>query len=283
MINKFISSLVSQLSPKLFFAIAYIHNRGHIPNFDNPKDLSEIWISKVLAGEINHRYYLADKYAVRDYVTNKGLSHLLTPLIGVYDDVSEIDFEKLPTKFALKMNFLAGMNIICTDKSKLDILKTKITLGKWLTKRTLCHSERHYNLIKPCIICEEFIDDGSGHFPTDYKFMCINGKVSCILACTQRDIHTHYSPYSIDWKPLNNFKKNGTCDIIEKPKNLDEMISIAEILSQGIDLVRVDLYSSGERIWFGEMTLTPAGCIFHGWTQEALNTMGKQYLKHKIE
>ena len=58
------------------------------------------------------------------------------------------------------------------------------------------------------------------------------------------------------------------------------MISTAERLADGIDLVRVDLYSNGSRIWFGEMTLTPAGCIFHRWTQKALDDMGDIYLNN---
>lgn len=42
-------------------------------------------------------------------------------------------------------------------------------------------------------------------------------------------------------------------------------------LASGIDMVRVDLYSNGNKIWFGEMTLTPDGCIFRRWTQKAIN------------
>ena len=35
------------------------------------------------------------------------------------------------------------------------------------------------------------------------------------------------------------------------------MFSIASRLSQGIPFVRVDLYQSGERVFFGEMTFYP--------------------------
>jgi hypothetical protein len=40
---------------------------------------------------------------------------------------------------------------------------------------------------------------------------------------------------------------------------LDEMISLAELLGHGIDSVRVDPYTIGERIIAGELTVYPEG------------------------
>ena len=47
---------------KLSFVISYLHNRYRFPNLRNPKDLSEIWIKRVLDGKVNELSYLADKY-----------------------------------------------------------------------------------------------------------------------------------------------------------------------------------------------------------------------------
>lgn len=271
---------------KIAFWISYVHNRLRIPDFDNPKDLSEIWIKRVLDGKINDLFYLADKYAVRDYVKQKGLSNILTEELGVYSSADEIDFDLLPGKFALKANFGAGFNIICTDKSKLDYITTRKIVDSWLKTGTYNQIERHYALIPKKIICEEFIEDGTGGFPVDYKFMCINGKVHCILACSGRENeHADYLPYSIDWIPLYDYYKSfpKNIKILNKPSNLSEMIVAAEILAKDIDLVRVDLYSNGNRIWFGEITLTPSGCIFHRWSNKAMDEMGIIYLNKKIE
>lgn len=59
------------------------------------------------------------------------------------------------------------------------------------------------------------------------------------------------------------------------------MIKCAEVLAGYIDLVRIDLYSNSKRMWFGEITLTPAGCVFHRWSQQALNELGAIYLNAK--
>lgn len=153
-------------------------------------------------------------------------------------------------------------------------------MQKWMERRNFSHSERHYNLIERCILCEEYIDDGTGSFPTDYKFMCMHGQVFCVLVCAGRDTeNTHYSPYSTKWVGLPQYNRSGTLDEAERPANLEEMIQVAECLSQDIDMVRVDLYSNGSRIWFGEMTLTPAGCIFHTWSNQSMDDMGEFYRK----
>lgn len=267
---------------RLSFWLSYVHNRHRIPNFNHPKDLSEIWIKRILDGKVNELYCLADKHAVRDYVKEKGMEDILTPELGVYERGSDIDFDSLPNRFALKANFGAGRNIICTDKSKLDYEETRNRVDAWLKPVAYSYSERHYNLIPKKFISEELIDDGTGGFPIDYKFMCLHGKVHCILACSSREKgHADYLPYSIDWKPLYHYYKSCPRDIelLKTPANLADMISTAEKLAEGIDLVRIDLYSNGSRIWFGEITLTPAGGIFHRWSNKAMDEMGKLYNK----
>lgn len=47
------------------------------------------------------------------------------------------------------------MNIICTDKYKLDIDATRKQLNEWLKMKHPKFFEQHYNHIKPMIICEE--------------------------------------------------------------------------------------------------------------------------------
>ena len=267
---------------KAQFVISYIHNRRRLPNFQNPKDLSEIWIKRVLDGKINELSYLADKHEVRRYIESKGLGHILVKELGVYESGKSINFDALPNRFALKANFGAGRNIICTDKNKLNIEEVRNQVDVWLKPGRYSVAERHYDLIPRKFICEEFIDDGNGGFPIDYKFLCINGKVHCILACSGREKgHAEYLPYSVEWKPMFDYFKSVPTDIdvLSPPANLKEMINISEYLAKEIDLVRIDLYSNGEKIWFGEITLTPSGCIFHRWSNKAMDDMGKLYRK----
>ena len=50
----------------------------------------------------------------------------------------------------------------------------------------------------------------------------------------------------------------------EMPEQLEEMCTMAEKLAEGIPFVRIDLYTVEHKVYFGEMTFTPAtGVLFH--------------------
>lgn len=158
-----IAHIVSKLSPKFFFIIAYVHNRKRVPNFNHPRDLSEIWIKSILDGTPRKMYWLADKYRVRDYVKSKGLDNILVPLMGeqVWDKCpSKEDIAALPSRFALKMNYGAGMNLVCMYKSSFNIDEALKTIKKWFDRPAdYSYSESHYNLIERKLVCEAYIED----------------------------------------------------------------------------------------------------------------------------
>ena len=62
-----------------------------------------------------------DKYEVRKYVEECGLSEILIPIVGVYDDVRDIKIEELPEQFVAKDTLGGGGNsvIICNNKENL--------------------------------------------------------------------------------------------------------------------------------------------------------------------
>ena len=60
----------------------------------------------------------ADKFAVREYIEQCGLGHILNDLIGAWDRPEDIDWNALPNRFVIKCNHGAGYNLVCKDKSK---------------------------------------------------------------------------------------------------------------------------------------------------------------------
>lgn len=99
-------------------------------DFENPVTLSDKLVVLKIKN-YNHNPLVkqcADKYAVREYVRSKGHNDVLNELIGVYDSVEDIEWDKLPDQFAIKWNFGCGFNVICRDKANLDIPKTIIQL-----------------------------------------------------------------------------------------------------------------------------------------------------------
>ena len=129
----------------------------------------------------------ADKYAMRSYVEEHGLGDLLPELLGVYESSAEIEFETLPDSFVLKCTHGSGCNIICGAKSALDCSEAQRRLDQWMRRDySKVGGEIHYSLIKPRIIAESFLDDGTGAAPSDYKIYCFGGIAYCTMACTER-------------------------------------------------------------------------------------------------
>ena len=210
----------------------------------------------------------ADKYAVRDYVKSCGCSEILNDLYGVYDSVDEIKWDELPEKFVIKWNFGCGQNLICFDKSKLDIEKAKKQLRNWYKLHNtfyLPYSEMQYKGIKPKLICERFIEPDSGTLPVDYKLYCFNGLSDCVLLCAGRDTEGHHAKYYFfdrDWnlKRYNNAGKQVSADFtLPQPENYKKLFEYADKLSKPFPFVRADFYMERGNVIFGELTFTPCG------------------------
>ena len=201
---------------------------------------------------------LADKYRVREWVREKIGSDYLIPLLGVWKNFDDIDFQKLPDQFVLKTNHGSGTNIIVKDKSRFDKKESKGLINSWLGKNfAYIYLEFQYRDIKPLIIAEQYIEDKEGEL-NDYKFFAFNGKIKYIQVDMDRFSNHIRNIYDTNWK-LQDFSieyPNDINRVIEKPQNFEEMIKIAEKLAEGFREVRVDLYNVDGKIFFGEMTFT---------------------------
>ena len=219
----------------------------------------------------------ADKYEVREYVKSCGCEEVLNELYGVYETTSEIDWDSLPSKFALKCTHGCGFNIICDDKSKLDKNETFEKLNRWLKiDYSLYAAELHYAKIKPKIIYEKYIETDAGFLPIDYKIYCFNGKVHGTLVCTSRSTeHLNLDFYDRSWEKLPYFKSSLLGNRkITRPKSYEKMIEVAEKLSKPFPFVRIDFYDYNNKPVLSEMTFTPLGCMATYYSEYGLKLLG---------
>lgn len=203
----------------------------------------------------------AGRIGVRDYLKENGFDEILIKIYGVFDKFEDIDFSKLPNQFAMKCSHGCAMNYICYDKNKIDYEELKKKFNKWLKtnygKKT---AELHYAKIKPQIIIEELMLE-NGKLPTEYKIHVFNGVAKNLYVVTSRGVDIRYNNYYIDWTPFDGSQFNGwkkTDYPLKKPSNFDEMVNIAEALASPFPFVRVDLYNINGKIYFSELTFTPA-------------------------
>ena len=251
-------------------------------NLENPKDLNEK-LQWCMVNEYDGRFAkYADKYAVREYIEAIGYASILPKIYGAYSNANDIDFDVLPQKFVLKGNHGSGPEylVICKDKNKLDIPAARRKLNRVLKENfALKQFEYHYADIERRIICEEFLEDKKGGTPADYKIMCFNGRAHSIKACAERDGHdVRFTVFDREWNPLPYIEGYWyTENLPEKPENLEKMLEIAEKISQPFSFARIDLYNIDGKIYFGEITLTPAAGVIHFFTQDSLDLYGDMF------
>ena len=249
------------LPDNIYLKIMFKYRIGYKLNLKKPKTFNEKlqWLKLYNRNPIYTK--LVDKNDVREFVKEKIGEEYLIPQIGVYNDVSEIDFSKLPKKFVLKCTHDSGGIIICRNKEELDIEKAKHKLEKHMKKNYFYWGrEWPYKDVAPRIVCEEFIEDGEHEDLIDYKFMCFNGKVKCSFVCLNRNSKEGLNVdfYDREWNkmPFERHYKNSNIKL-EKPKQYEKMIELSETLASDIPFVRVDFYEVKEKIYFGELTFFP--------------------------
>lgn len=243
----------------------FLYRHRYWPHFKEPRTFSEkIW-HRMFYNRNPLLTIISDKYRVRDYVANKCGYEYLIPLLWHGDNPQNIPYDDLPNKFVIKTNHGCGYNIIVQDKTQLDKEKTEKQISAWLSEN-FCQDKIlglpwGYKNIEPHIVVEQFIGE-NGQVPIDYKFFCYEGRAEFVLMTFDRIGNHREKHFNRDFEPLDLW--NGAPQYtgnIQKPKNYREMLQLADSLAKGLDFIRVDLYSVGSRIYFGELTCYPGGGI----------------------
>lgn len=259
--------ILTLFSPALNSAVRYAAYYKRLPNLKDPHTFSEKLVYLKLNQYSKDPIVIrcADKVAVREFVKEQGYGDLLNPVIGIYDSVDQIPWAELPEKFALKWNFGATYNIICNDKSKLDVGAAIKQLKRWgKTKCWLQDGEMQYKYCPKKLICEQYLDVGKGTLPSDYKLYCFHGEVKAILLISDRDREKKGGFFAPNWRYLGPAGENYLEfeQLPPKPAALEKMVECARSLSKEFPFVRVDFYQCADKAVFGEMTFTPAAGIF---------------------
>ena len=143
-----------------------------------------------------------------------------------------------------------------------DLVQIKKLLFGW--NQVFSSTENQYKFIKPRffiedkIVCKYKGKTGNAH---DAKIHCFHGQPKIIFIRKDTVLRNYYDTL---WNPLMPLEFE-----FDKPENLDEILSLASILSGQFEYVRVDFYMGVDGIYFSEFTFTPHG--------------GKQKLSDEVE
>ena len=258
----FILSVLRIVPDKLMLKIQYRIKFNRKLDLENPKRFTE----KIQWYKLNYKNELmpicSDKLAVREYVKSKGLEHILNDLYTVYEKPEDIDLDKLPSKFVMKLSNGSGTNIICRDKSLLNTNKV-IKDFKWFCRKIKSNAGREwpYMKSKSTIIVERLLEDEThlNKAVNDYKVFCYGGKPEYIICISDRySDKCNHLVYNTRWEKVLVASEGARIEEdAERPDNLEEMLSVAKTLSEDFPFARIDLYSVSGKIYFGEITFYP--------------------------
>lgn len=239
----------------------YEMRMGKPLNIDHPVLYNEkVQYAKLFCHD-NRLHKLVDKYTVREYVAQTIGSKYLTKIYGVYDNVDQILFSDLPDKFVMKLTNGSSYNIICTQKNNKTIKLIKSRFKKWLKLDFyMLGREWAYKNVQNRILCEEYLESDSTYGLNDYKVFCFDGIPKLIQVDYDRFKEHKRNIYTPEWEFIDEqvaYENDPNADL-PKPVNLEEMLECAAKLSKPFPQVRVDFYSIGNRLVFGEMT------FYHG-------------------
>jgi hypothetical protein len=276
--NRAKSALIKRMPDRAFIYLYFLLRKKELLNLRNPKRFTHKiqWLK--LNGNLERLAKYADKYAVREFVTDRIGGQFLVQLIGVYEKLEDIPFSGLPEQFVIKATHGCEFNFICRNKSEIDYRKLKSRINHWL-EQNFYYAEREpqYRDIRPRLMVEHLLQDGSDGL-IDYKFYCSHGEPQLIQVDTDRFVGHKSELKNLDWgrypaAQVKNFDLVG--DRVKKPKELPQMIEIARKLAQGFAFVRVDLYLVKGKIYFGELTFTPGSGLIEFTDVQGDQALGK--------
>jgi hypothetical protein len=209
---------------------------------------------------------IVDKIKIHQYSKKILGKDICIPILKVYENVDEINFDDLPEKFVLKTNHGSSMNLFCKDKLNFDINMAKKTLQKWKNiNYGLKNSEFQYFTINRKIFASPYLGDNI----IDYEIYCFNNRPKFIRVRKLLFEKNHtilHNYYNLDWKltdietGLKIYHRMPKIKI-KKPKYLNLMLDYSKKLSAKFVFVRVDFYEINNKVYLSEMTFSPSNAL----------------------
>ena len=256
-------------SDKLYLKVYYYLHTGKRLNLDNPVSFNEKMQWLKLHNTKPVCTQMADKYAVRQLITDSIGEDYLIPLLGVWDCFDEIDFGLLPDKFVLKATHDSGSFVICKDKSRFDKNAARKKLNRSLKNNYFWAGREYpYKDIKPRIIAETYMENPGEDGLSDYKFFCFGGKPDMLFYASDRfnnddgeGAKYDYYDMNLNHLPIRNQGHKNKNLVIPHTAQFEEMKDLAAKLSKGFPFLRVDFYLINGKVYFGELTFHDGGGV----------------------
>ena len=251
--------------PLLLYPMAsrFRQAHGYWPNLLRPRSLNEKVLYRILFDRRAHLPMLSGKLESRAFIERRtGSTDFLVPLVGVIRQPEEIRSMALPKQFVMKPNRGSQTLYFHRGETAPDLDHLQELCRDWLgTHFAKSSREWVYNGVESAVVIEALLADELGRIPIDYKFFCFDGEPRWLRVCQDRHGPTAtYTMLRTDWTVIEEDQPcegTGLLPPPPRPPHFEQMLELARVLSRGTDMLRVDLYDTGGKVYCGELTNTP--------------------------
>ncbi|MCZ2860217.1 ATP-grasp fold amidoligase family protein [Blastococcus sp. VKM Ac-2987] len=243
----------------------YLYLAGHhrLPRLSDPRTFTEKVNWRILRDRRPELAWTCDKLAMKEYAARvqqeAGVAVPETLWSG--DDLGAVAGRAFDRAWVLKPNHRSGLVRFGASSDVIDAATVAATRDWLRDDQSVLLGEWAYSQARHLFLVEEDIAGGGGPLD-DYKFLVFHGEVAAVQVDRGRFTSNHTrSYYTPDWEhvPVQLVVPSGPPTAA--PANLAAMLHAAEVLARPFDFMRVDLYSTGDAVWFGELTPYPSGGV----------------------
>lgn len=228
---------------------------GEIPNFAAPTTYSTKLRSQFLIHPNPLMPIAADKITMRAYCDLFDLPLRPVPLIATFDKPDDLDPRDLPKSCIIKITDGCKMNLLHSPDTPVTRQRyNRFLREKWHIDHWRRHAELHYRDIPKRILVEEALLPDTEI--QDIGVYCAAGKPYLIFALPNRmtALEDHLSPLEVQ-----NGRIPTPLSELASPSEMAAMLETARQVSGGLLHCRVDFMRHKDRLYLGEITLSPGG------------------------
>jgi hypothetical protein len=268
------------LPDSLYMRVAHWIYFRRWPDFDHPRTLQEHIQAYVLRTRDPALVMLADKVAVRDYITRTlGSSEHNVPLLGCWSHEDEVPLAALPYPVVLKPSHLSGRVLLLARHRASEEPKHRARLHSWLHKdHSRINREWFYASVPPRVLAEPLLRDEHGDVPPDIKAYVIGGRVRYFQVDSGRFTRPTRNLYGPDWSLLPARTSLPRHPVDPRPAMLPMLVEFAERLAAPFEFLRVDFYVLGDRVLVGELTSSPGAGFGRYYPKSFGETLGSYWV-----
>lgn len=263
----------------------YNHKTGEQLNLVNPDNFNQKMQWLKLNGNLDMFQKFSDRFGMRKWLVTQVGNEKLIPMLGVYNCVEDIPFDKLPDKFIIKCTHGSKWKARIEDKSNLELFKEdelKRRLDKWLHLNYAYSPELelHSVDVPPRLMVEEAVEGQIYH--DEHIVLCFNGKPTFLVSDTNKEVWggRKRDLFDIEGNHIDARMGFQNCNRFSAI-HLKEMIDLASNLSKEFPFMAVHFFDTKKGILINKVSLTFENgiCPIH---PEQLNVKMGNLLNDKI-